>query len=143
MSAKFPRGGGGANPFSAIRLFGTSKMHFSHKVPLTAVRSVAVDSMLSVTPIVGFCNCSMFCCALICVHSSFAIILMDGKERAGCFTLFVFLVSRDCYVALPHDATSLSAVFDCGMSYSYSLTIFKVVLMSYYKLNLTFVILYY
>ena len=32
------------------------------------------------------------------------------EERAGCFTLFVFLVSRDCCVALLHNATSLSAV---------------------------------
>ena len=31
-----------------------------------------------------------FCCALLCVLSSFATILM-GK-RADCFTLFVFLV---------------------------------------------------
>ena len=45
--------------------------------------------MLIVTCIVGFCNCSMFCCALLCVHSSFEIISM-GK-RAGCFALFVFL----------------------------------------------------
>ena len=28
---------------------------------------------------------------------------------------FVFLVSRDCCVALLHDATSLSAVCDCGI----------------------------
>ena len=41
--------------------------------------SVTVDSLLSVTPIVGFCNCSMVCCALLCVHSSFAIISM-GKR---------------------------------------------------------------
>ena len=27
-----------------------------------------------VTPILGLCNCSMFCCAVLCVHSSFAII---------------------------------------------------------------------
>ena len=26
------------------------------------------------------------------------------RERAGCFALFVFLVSQDCSVALPHDA---------------------------------------
>ena len=44
----------------------------------------------NVTPIVGFCNCSMFCCALLYVHSSFAIILIRKRERAGCFTLFVF-----------------------------------------------------
>ena len=40
------------------------------------------------------------------------------------FTLFVFLVSRDCCVALSDDATGLSAVCDCGISRSYSLTIF-------------------
>ena len=40
----------------------------------------------------GFCNCSLFCCALLYVHSSFAII-----------------VSHDCCVALPHEATGLSA----------------------------------
>ena len=28
-----------------------------------------------VTPIGGFCNCSMFCCALLYVHSSFAALL--------------------------------------------------------------------
>ena len=55
----------------------------------------------------------MFCCALICVHSSFAIILIE--KRAVGFALFVFLVSPDCCVALPHDATGLSAVCDCGI----------------------------
>ena len=42
---------------------------------------VVVDSLLIVAPIVGFCDCSMFCCALLCVHSSFAIILMGKRER--------------------------------------------------------------
>ena len=41
---------------------------------------------------------------------------LDGEEKAGCFALFVFLVSRDCFVALPDDATGLSAVCDCGIS---------------------------
>ena len=40
---------------------------------------------------------------------------LDGKERADCFALCVFLVSRDCYVALPHDATGLSAVCNCDI----------------------------
>ena len=35
-----------------------------------------VDSLLIVSAIVGFCNCSMFRCALLYVHSSFAIILI-------------------------------------------------------------------
>ena len=60
-----------------------------------------------------FCNCSMFCCALLCVNSSFAIISMGKRELVA---LFVFLVSRDCYAASPHDATGLSAVSDCGIS---------------------------
>ena len=48
----------------------------------------------------GVRNCSMFCCTLLYVHSSFAINL-DVEERAGCIALFVFLVSRCCCVALP------------------------------------------
>ena len=39
-----------------------------------------------------------------------------GRERADCFALFVFLVSGECCVALPHDNTGLSAVCDCGIS---------------------------
>ena len=58
----------------------------------------------------------MFCCALLCVHFSFAIILM-GKERAGCFAFFLFLVSRDCCLALPHDAKSVIVVFSDHTNY--------------------------
>ena len=39
-----------------------------------------VDSILIVTPIEGFCNCSMFCCALLYVHSRFAITVMGKRE---------------------------------------------------------------
>ena len=42
--------------------------------------SVVVDSLLIVTPIVEFCNCFMFCCAFICIHSSFAFISMGKRE---------------------------------------------------------------
>ena len=35
--------------------------------------------------------------------------------RPVCFALFVFLVSCDCSVALPHDTMGLSAVCDCGI----------------------------
>ena len=41
---------------------------------------MVVDSLLIVTPIVGFCNCSMFSCVLLCMHSSFAIISMGKTE---------------------------------------------------------------
>ena len=53
--------------------------------------------------------CVTLCPFLFCNH-------LDGEERADCFALFVFLVSRDCCVALPHDATGLSAVCDYGIS---------------------------
>ena len=55
------------------RRFGISKIHLSSSEALAAVRSKAlvvllnIDSLLIVIPIVGFCNCSMFCCALLCV----------------------------------------------------------------------------
>ena len=53
----------------------------------------------------------MFCCVLLYVHSSFAIILM-GKRELVALLKFVFLVSRDCRVALSRDAMGLSAVCD-------------------------------
>ena len=57
----------------------------------------------------------MFCCTLLYVHSSFAIILM-GKRELVAFSWFVFLVPRDGCVALPRGAMGLSAVCDCGIS---------------------------
>ena len=40
------------------------------------------------------------------------------EERAGCFTLFVFLVFYDCYcfVALPKGDVGCHTVCDCGSS---------------------------
>ena len=38
------------------------------------------------TPIVGFCNCSMFSCVLLYVHSSFAI-LMGKRELVALLCL--------------------------------------------------------
>ena len=49
-----------------------------------------------------------------------------GKRELVALLCFVFLVSRDCCVAVPHDATGLSAVYDCGISLSYSPTISKI-----------------
>ena len=62
----------------------------------------------------GFCGCYMFCCALLCVHSSFAIILMWKRELIA--LLCLSLVSHDCCVALSHDGTGVSAGCDCGIS---------------------------
>ena len=35
----------------------------------------------------GICNCSMFCCTLLYVHSSIAIILMGKRELIALFNL--------------------------------------------------------
>ena len=56
-----------------------------------------------------FLLCVTSCPFWFCNH-------FDGKERDVFFTLFVFLLSHDCYVALPHDAMGLSAICDCGVS---------------------------
>ena len=60
------------------------------------------------------CNCSMFCCTLLYVHSSIAIILMGKREPIALLNL-----SSWCLVMverLPPGATGLSAVCDCGIS---------------------------
>ena len=86
---------------------------------LAAVRSKAVVLLL------------LICCLLLLPLWESAIVLcfvvryfvpslvfnhLDEEEIAGCFALFVFLVSRDCCVALPRETTGLSAVCDCGIS---------------------------
>ena len=48
---------------------------------------VVVDSLLIVAPILGFCSCSMFCCALLFDRFSFAIILMGRREHVALLRL--------------------------------------------------------
>ena len=43
--------------------------------------------LLLLTPIVGVCNCSMFCCTLLYVHSSIAIILVEKRELVALLDL--------------------------------------------------------
>ena len=49
---------------------------------------------LVLLPLWGLCICSLFCYAILCALSSFAII------RAGCFTFFVLLMSYDYYCSV-------------------------------------------
>ena len=46
-----------------------------------------VDFLFIVTPIVGVCNCSVFCCTLVYVNSSIAIILMGKRELVAVLNL--------------------------------------------------------
>ena len=59
--------------------------------------SVVVDFLFIVTPIVGVCNCSMFCCTLLYVYSSIAIILMGKRELVALLNLsswYLVMVER-------------------------------------------------
>ena len=58
----------------------------------------------------GFCNCSMFCCAILYVYSSFAIILTEKREQVALLNL-----SNWC-LSVPRAAMGLSAVCDYGIS---------------------------
>ena len=62
-----------------------------------------MDCLFIVTPIVGVCNCSMFCCTLLYVHSSIAIILMGKRELIDLLNLsswFLVMVER-LFLAVP------------------------------------------
>ena len=62
----------------------------------------------------GFCNWSMFCCTLLYVHSSIAIILMGKRELVALLNLSSWCLAM-VSAALPRGATGLSAVCDCGI----------------------------
>ena len=65
--------------------------------------SVVVDVLFIVTPIVGVCYCSMFCCTLLYVHSSIAIILMRKRELFALLNLssWCLVVVEPLFLAVP------------------------------------------
>ena len=76
--------------------------HLSHK---TYFGSVVVDFLFIVTPIVGVCNCSMFCCTLLYVHSSITIILMGKRELIALLNLssWCLVMVERLFLAVPQD----------------------------------------
>ena len=52
----------------------------------------------------GVCNCSMFCCTLLYVHSSIAIILMGKRELIALLHLSACCLVMDewLFLAVPH-----------------------------------------
>ena len=59
--------------------------------------------MFIVTPIVGVCDCSMFCCILLYVHSSIEIILMGKRELVALlnFSSWCLVVVERLFLAVP------------------------------------------
>ena len=55
------------------------------------------------TPIVGVCNCSMFCYTLLYVHSSIAIILMGKRELVALLNLssWCLVMVERLFIAVP------------------------------------------
>ena len=52
----------------------------------------------------GVCNCSMFCCTLLYVHSSIAIILMGKRELVASLNLSTWclvMVEQLFFLAVP------------------------------------------
>ena len=64
---------------------------------------VVVDFLFIVTPIVGVCNCSMFCYTLRYVHSSIAIMLMGMRELVALLYLssWCLLMVEGLFLAVP------------------------------------------
>ena len=98
-------------------------MYLSLTVAKAAIRSMTVVLLLIYCSMyfplfVGVLCLSLFWYVLLCVLSSFAIILKRKRVRAGYFAFIVLRMSCycKCSVALPHGAMGWSAVCDCGIS---------------------------
>ena len=65
--------------------------------------SVVVDFLFIVTPIVRVCNCFMFCCTLLYVHSSIVIILMGKRELVALLNLssWCLVMVERLFLAVP------------------------------------------
>ena len=76
-----------------------AKTNFKFKVG----GSVVVGLLFIVTPIVGVCNCSMFCCTLLYVRSSIAIILMGKRELIALLNLssWCLVMVERLFLAVP------------------------------------------
>ena len=51
----------------------------------------------------GFCNCSMFCCDLLCVHPSFAIISVRKRELVAllCLPFWCLVIVVWLFLTMP------------------------------------------
>ena len=58
----------------------------------------------------GFCNCSMFCSASLCVHSSAAIILIGKRDLVALFCLSSWCLMIGVWLFLTMPRVSLQFV---------------------------------
>ena len=69
---------------------------------------------------VGVLSLPLFCYELLCIHSSFAIILKRKRKLVALLFLSNICNFTIKSVALPYDAVGLSAVCDCDISVNHS-----------------------
>ena len=84
-------------------------MHLS--LPVGLVLLLLIHCFMHLPFLWEFCVCSLFCCALLSVLSSFAIILKRKRELVALLKL-----SSKCCEMMFCDVMGLSAVCDCGIS---------------------------
>ena len=85
-----------------IRLF-SSKNYFRNIPEILDPDQISQDIVRFVTPIVEVCNCSMFCCMLLNVHSSIAIILIGKRELVALLNLssWCLVMVEQLFLAVP------------------------------------------
>ena len=69
----------------------------------------------------GVCNCSMFCCTLLYVHSSFAIILMGKRELVALLSLSSWCLVKAVWLFLAVPLVCLRFVIVVFPDYTYFL----------------------
>ena len=76
---------------------------------------VVVDFLFIVTPIVGVCNCSMFCCTLLYLHSSIAVILMGKRELVALLNMssWCLVMVEQLFLMVPRCFVSCGTVLEC------------------------------
>ena len=72
-----------------------------------------MDFLFIITSIVGVCNCFIFCCTLLYVHSSIAIILMGKRELIALLNLssWCLVVVEQLFLFVPRGCLRYVIVF--------------------------------
>ena len=88
----------------------------------------------------GVCNCSMFCCTLLCVHSSIAIILMGKRELVALVNLssWCLVMVERLFLAVPQGCLRFVIVVFPDHTH---LLFFPVNTMLYFGMFLSFLLL--
>ena len=81
--------------------------------------------------LVGVCNCSMFCCTLLYVHSSIAIILMGKRELIALLNLssWCLVVVERLFLAVPQGCLQFVIVVFPDHTHLLFLTLIKCCIM--------------